>query len=128
MQTPGGVRAVSIFYWALCAACALGAIALFLTRQSDSLVGAALGPALMQAGAFVAVLLLVFAVLYGALAWGLWRARTWAHSITLILTAVLGLFSLVGVLLSLWLDVVGVIVNGVIFWYMAQPRTRRTFA
>ncbi len=57
------------------------------------------------------------AALSAAQAWGLWRLRSWARTLTI----VLGVIGLLGF-------PVGTIVNGIILWYLFQPHVKAAFS
>lgn len=56
------------------------------------------------------------AALSAAQAWGLWRLRPWARTLTIVLS-VIGLLGFP----------VGTIVNGIILWYLFQPHVKTAF-
>jgi len=103
------------------------------------------GIALMALGAFVArgvfgmprfmhgvvsvigVVLLILALLYLGLAWGLWTGKGWAWTLSLIL-AVLGIIiSLLGLLRGRLGILIVLILDAVIVYYLFRPNVRTFF-
>jgi len=104
--------------------------------QSTSGTGAAGGVAVgLFLGAAGGVIMLIFAAVHGALAWGMLKLKEWARMVSIVL-AVLGLVLAIPSLLfgvmraspvALVLTLVRVAIAGWILWYLVQPHVKGAF-
>ena len=74
------------------------------------------GFAVLMGGGFVALGLVSF-----VMAWGLLEGKSWAWTITLILTIISIIFSLAS------FNIVGIIIDGVILYYLFRPHVKAYF-
>ena len=91
--------------------------------------------AMAGAGAIIGGVMLVFALLYFAVGYGLWKLKNWARIITIVLSglgAALGVLGLLGSLMafeiiSLVFQLIFVAIYAWILWYMFQPHVKEAF-
>jgi hypothetical protein len=138
MQRPIGVTILAILCFLMTAVMLLAGLGLGLGMGLVGMspdVGGGMGAMLAGLGIAGAVFFLIIAVLYGLMGWGLWTLKNWARIIALVF-AVLGLcFGVLGLLgsllamevISLFLQLVSVGINGLITWYLLQPHVKRAF-
>ncbi len=115
MNRPGGVVISAVLV-------ALSGLAVFGSGALQVMSG---GPALFSG---MVSLLFGAALLY--LAWGLWTLQTWSWTTTLIVEAINGIFSLVGLLsspgaMSAWLTLA---IAVIVIYYLMQPSVRAAFS
>jgi hypothetical protein len=142
MERPTGVTILSIFEFfiasllillALASALGVSVLGAILARTRE--IGAPGFALLAGAGMMVAAVLLVPAVLFSVLGFGLWNLRKWARIATLALAALgvagasMGLlwalvnFRIVGVMVSS----IRISINLLVLWYLSQPGVRMSF-
>ncbi len=97
----------------------------------EAAAGAGMMGAVVGFSAIIGGVMLVFAILYFAVGYGLWKLKNWARWITIVLS-VLGALSVLPSFLSFEIVamVVGVIflaIYGWILWYMFQPHVKEAF-
>lgn len=110
----------------------LGAAA---AEGGEAAAGAGMAGMLVGFGAVIGGVMLVFAILYFAVGYGLWKLKNWARWITIILSglgAVLGVLGLLGSLLafeiiSLVFQLVFLAIYAWILWYMFQSHVKEAF-
>jgi hypothetical protein len=141
MNRPAGVTVIAVLCFLVTAGCVLIGILLVLgggyiatlIRMSDH--DAAATGILAGLGALIGVVVLVFAVLYAVVGWGLLKLKEWARITTLVLAGLSilgGLIGLVGafthfsVFVLFW-TVVRLAIVAWIIWYLLQPSVRAAF-
>jgi uncharacterized membrane protein (DUF2068 family) len=100
------------------------AVAIFLATDSRHVVPTSLW--------VLFVLMALFQILVGR---GLWKLRSWARTVTILLSAFFGLPCVLGIyeafrsfsLIKLLLNLSFVTLQGMIIWYLLHPETRRIF-
>ena len=85
--------------------------------------GAATGVVAMAVGTLVIIL----GVLVLVSGWGLWRGKSWAWTLNVVLCGVGMVFFATDVVLGQWLDVFGVPIQLYIVWYMWRPHVKAFF-
>lgn len=73
----------------------------------------------------ISVVAVIFGLIYLFLAWGLWSGKSWAWTITLILT----ILSLLGSLITVGsgVGIVSLIINALILYYLTRPHVKAFF-
>jgi lysylphosphatidylglycerol synthetase-like protein (DUF2156 family) len=126
MQRPTGVTLSAAFYGILGV---FGVIFGLLAMAGGAALGGLSGSGILAgvAGAF-GFLLLLFGVLCLVVAWGLWVLRSWAWTAGLVLSAVLGVLSLLQLVSAFSIGtLVLLIIYAAIAWYLWQPAARAVF-
>jgi hypothetical protein len=109
----------------------LGAILARTSRLGDPAAGIVGGTGMM-----VGVIILVFAVLFVVLGFGLWNLRNWGRVATMVLCVLGAVGASLGLMLALLhFRIFGVMVSSVrlgidllVLWYLSQAHVRRAFA
>lgn len=141
MNRPTGVSVIAVLCFLGAAFCLIGGIGLiagggFLaTMLSQQAEGAGMASLVASMGAALGVGILVFAVLYGVVGWGLWVLKDWARIVTIVLSAIAALLQLPGLFTTLlhfrigafiwiafWLGVYVAII-----WYLLKPEVKGVF-
>jgi hypothetical protein len=143
MQRPVGVTILALFeffiatlltFLAIASGLGLGVLGAILARTSR-LGGPAAG-IVVGTGMMVGVIILVFAVLFAVLGFGLWNLRNWSRVATMVLCVLGALGASIGLMLALLhFRIFGVMVSSVrlsidllVLWYLSQPHVRESFA
>lgn len=120
MQRPDGVSLLSIWHFIVAALFALGLCAMTIpivavwADASTSPGDAFIATMFLMIG-FVAIL--VFAVAFVVVGWGLWRLRSWARMAAIVLA-----------ILSLFAFPIGTVTGGLTLWYLlADPDGKAAF-
>ena len=122
MKRPEGVSIISIYYYVaagllVMGACAMVTIPLIVAFAAQHDADARIAvPIVTVVMAVIMFFLVVLAVAYAGVGWGLWNLKPWAR-IGAIVLAVLSLASVP----------IGTIIGGLILWYMFQPEARAAF-
>ena len=114
-ETPQGVKISAYLFFATAVLYLLGfcgslGFAGFVASQEDDLAG-------VGVFAFVACFVLLFALLYGAVGYGLLQLKSWAR-ISAIVLAILALCSFP----------IGTIIGGVVLYFMFQEEAQQAFS
>jgi len=102
----------------------LGVTVIAILNIISGIVFAAIGAILLAVG--IGFVLVVLAIAYFVMAYGLWKGKSWAWSATLILSAI-------GIMLAIASIAVGniqgtvypIIINAVIIYYLYRPNVKK---
>jgi hypothetical protein len=61
------------------------------------------------------------------LAWGLFKAKGWAWTITLILAIISIIFSILGVGSGGFVNIINIVISGIILYYLYRPAVKSFF-
>lgn len=143
MVRPGGVTAISIFWFVLGGFCALGGllaivgggfIATMLSQQGQA-GSSGLSGILASLGAVLGVVFFVFAAGYIVVAAGLWKLKEWARIVGVVLTCIAVLLQLPGLFGTLthfnpgrllW-SALWIAVDAFIIFYLLKPEVKAAF-
>ncbi len=123
---PVGVTVISIFYAFAGGVMLLGTFALLAfrgfiaNRIPDGSIPPQLLAAIISFGGFVLIFIAAIALVA---AWGLWMGRGWSWYLVMALSILGALSSLV----RLPSGLVGLVIDGVVIWYLWQPRVKAYF-
>ncbi len=119
-QPPGRAeRPLGVAILAILAA--LAGILMLLASLAIASLGLLAGPAAIIPAGLGSGVLLVLALLYLLVAYGLWNGQTWAWWLSIILAAI----DLVGALLAL--NIVTLVIAAVILWYLTRGHVKEYF-
>lgn len=125
MNRPTGVTVLSILAFIGGAFTLLAGLLLTLMGTA---IGAMGGPLFAAIGAFAGIIFLVLGALYLLVGFGLWTLKSWAWMLTVVLSGISLTLNLVQALSG---EVVGgtmgIIVNGIVLWYMMKPHVKAAF-
>lgn len=142
MQRPTGVTVIAILQFLCAGVLVLGGLVFTLGMSAMSAVLAQRGNAsgvgmgmLAGMGAAIGVVMILFAVLYGAVGYGMWNLKNWARIVTLVFTFIGAGIYLIGFMasllhfniLGLFWDTLWLGVHGLIIWYLLQPGVAQAF-
>jgi hypothetical protein len=111
-----------------------GFVSYIASQQPDT--GGLAAMLLGGAGIFLAVFFLVVALLCGLEARGLWKLRSWARTVAMVLATIGVVFSGLGLMAAMVrFSAFGLLNNGIqfginllILWYLNQPHVKQAFA
>ena len=143
MGRPGGVTAISIFWFVLGGLCAIGGIfamvgggfiATMLNQQGQA-GSSGMAGILAGLGAALGVLFLLFAACYVVMAIGLWKLKEWARIVGVVLTGIAVLLQLPGLFAALTHFSLGrllwtalwIAIDCLIIVYLLKPEVKAAF-
>ncbi|HEY2117460.1 MAG TPA: DUF2127 domain-containing protein [Candidatus Angelobacter sp.] len=143
MVRPGGVTAISIFWFVLGGLCAcFGILAMVgggfiatMLNQPGQAGSSGLAGILAGLGAALGILFLLFAASYIVMALGLWKLKEWARIVGVVLTGIAVLLQLPGLFSTLthfspgrllW-SVLWIAVDCLIIVYLVKPEVKAAF-
>lgn len=125
MNRPTGVTVLAILAFIGGCITLMGGLLLSLMGGA---IGAMGGPVFAAIGAFAGIIFLVLGALYFVVGFGLWTLKSWAWMLAVILA---GIGLALNLLQALSGEIVGgtfgLIVNGVVLWYMTRPHVKAAF-
>jgi len=142
MERPSGVTVLALFeffiaiflvLFALASALGANALGVFLARTREmGTPGAAI---FAGAGMMLALILLIPALLFCVLGFGLWNLRNWARIATIVLAVLGAIGASMGLLLAVThFRMFGVMASSMrlgidllVLWYLSQPYVARSF-
>lgn len=135
MQRPTGVTILAVLaaivgVLALCGALALVGLGSILGGIAGSRLGAGAGILVGSLGVIFGLFTLVIALLELAFAYGAWNLRPWAWMLGIVaqgISVVLGLVRLVdgrGIASG---EIIGIVISGLIIYYLRTPEVKRAF-
>ena len=92
------------------------------TQLSTTITGAIVGVVMVTAGIAIALGIASF-----VLSWGLLKGKGWAWIITVILAIISLVFSIIGLASGSIPNIISLIINGVILYYMYRPEVKSYF-
>jgi uncharacterized membrane protein (DUF2068 family) len=75
----------------------------------------------------IGIILLALGIAYLVMAYGLWKGKGWAWTITLILAAIGIIVAVVSIATGNVGGIVSIIINGVIIYYLYRPNVKAFF-
>jgi uncharacterized membrane protein HdeD (DUF308 family) len=75
----------------------------------------------------IGIILLALGIAYMVMAYGLWKGRGWAWTITLILSAIGIVVALVSIAAGNVAAIVNIIIHGIVIYYLYRPNVKTFF-
>ena len=75
----------------------------------------------------IGIILLALGIAYLVMAYGLWKGKGWAWTITLILSAIGIVVALVSIAFGNVAAIINVIIHGVVIYYLYRPNVKTFF-
>jgi uncharacterized membrane protein (DUF2068 family) len=75
----------------------------------------------------IGIILLALGIAYLVMAYGLWKGKGWAWTITLILSAIGIIVAVVSIATGNVGGIISIIINGVIIYYLYRPNVKAFF-
>jgi uncharacterized membrane protein HdeD (DUF308 family) len=75
----------------------------------------------------IGIVLLALGIAYLVMAYGLWKGKGWAWTITLILSVIGIILGIVSIAAGNIGAIIGIIINGVVIYYLYRPNVKAFF-
>lgn len=126
---PTGISILSVIYFIIAGFCILGALAAFTMGAAFGALFGDLGGAFgALIGGVIGFGLLVGAILFGVMGWGLWNRQKWAWWIALVLTVISALGAIGGMVQGDFFgNIIGLAIDAFLIWYFTAPGVERWF-
>ena len=102
---------------------AFAMIAVAFLASGEPEIGGVLGPVF----GLIGLVLLLIALAYFVMAWGLLKLRPWARTITRVLAAIAIVLNLFSILAGDPFSIINLIFNIIILWYLGRPDIKAAF-
>ena len=75
----------------------------------------------------IGIILLALGIAYLVMAYGLWKGKAWAWTITLILSAIGIIVAIVSIVLGNVAAIINAIIHGIVIYYLYRPNVKAFF-